>query len=103
MASQKVGAIKVAQPTKLDPARDPAQLSVLLMPAPAAADGAPAPTPPVHQYAMRGVGVFYPTFEAAAAATRELGLSGVKIMMSSNVAKLEAWMLGLPFRGEGRG
>ncbi|KAJ7729733.1 hypothetical protein B0H16DRAFT_1734038 [Mycena metata] len=86
--------------------------SILLTPAPAATPEAAPPLAvapvadaeeePVWQYAVRGVGVFYQTYAAARAAARQLGVQGdSKILMSSNVAKLEAWMRGTPFAGDG--
>ncbi|KAJ7029945.1 hypothetical protein C8F04DRAFT_1264287 [Mycena alexandri] len=75
----------------------PPPLSVLVTPGPAGDATHPAR---VHQYALRGVGVFYPTNEAALAAARALGMANPKILFSSNVEKLEAWMMGKPFMGE---
>ncbi|KAJ7705146.1 hypothetical protein B0H16DRAFT_1747398 [Mycena metata] len=74
----------------------PPPLSVLVTPGPGGVDDAAH----CHQYALRGVGVFYPTNEAALAAAAALGMSHPKILFSSNVEKLEAWMMGKPFVGE---
>ncbi|KAJ7118003.1 hypothetical protein C8R43DRAFT_1137475 [Mycena crocata] len=78
--------------------------SVLATPAAANAGGVvaapPAPNPArVHQYGVCGVGIFYPSFSAAHAAALRLGLEP-KIMVSDNVEKLEAWILGKPFLGD---
>ncbi|KAJ6630399.1 hypothetical protein B0H10DRAFT_1939158 [Mycena sp. CBHHK59/15] len=68
------------------------------------ANGAAAPAPRrrtrVVQYGIRGVVVFYSTFESAQAAAQALGLPDSKIMFSSNSDKLEQWMSGKPFEGE---
>ncbi|KAJ6621291.1 hypothetical protein B0H10DRAFT_2215224 [Mycena sp. CBHHK59/15] len=78
---------------------DPDCPSVLVTPAPAAADANTAPALPL-QYGVRGVSMFYPTYHAAYAAAMSLGIAEPKIMVSRNIAKLEAWILGLPFEGE---
>ncbi|KAJ6455130.1 hypothetical protein C8R47DRAFT_1082864 [Mycena vitilis] len=52
------------------------------------------------RYGIRGVAVFYNSFQSAADAARALELDDSKIMFSSNPAKLEAWMSGQPFVGE---
>jgi hypothetical protein len=44
--------------------------------------------------------VFYPSHAAALAAAGRLGMEHPKIMVSSNAAKLKAWMLGKSFVGE---
>ncbi|KAJ7801135.1 hypothetical protein B0H14DRAFT_3490007 [Mycena olivaceomarginata] len=82
--------------------------SVLVTPvAPAAAPGlAPAPAAPappalpVVQYGIRGVSVFYSSHAAASGAARRLELDNPRIMMTSNIEKLESWMRGDPFVGE---
>ncbi|KAJ7738199.1 hypothetical protein B0H16DRAFT_1761907 [Mycena metata] len=82
--------------------------SILLTPAPAAPPATAPPVAdaeeePVWQYGVRGVEVFYQTYAAARAAARQLGVQGESnILMSSNVGKLEAWMRGIPFAGDGR-
>ena len=72
-------------------------------PGPAAASSAPprtaTPAPRVRRYGIRGVGVFYPSIDAAQAAASSLGLSDAHIMVSSNMEKLEAWMMNMPFDG----
>lgn len=82
--------------------------SVLVTPvAPAAAPAlAPAPAPPaaraapVVQYGIRGVSVFYSSHAAALGAATRLALDNPRIMMTSNIEKLESWMRGDPFVGE---
>jgi hypothetical protein len=82
--------------------------SVLMTPiAPAAAPAvAPAPVPPappaapVVQYGIRGVSVFYSSHAAALGAATRLVLDNPRIMMTSNIEKLESWMRGDPFVGE---
>ncbi|KAF8184376.1 hypothetical protein K438DRAFT_1766449 [Mycena galopus ATCC 62051] len=71
-------------------------------PAPAAAPAIaqPPPAPPGLLYGIRGVSVFYQSHAAAWAAAHMLGLTDVRIMVTSNVAKLEAWMMMRPFVGE---
>ncbi|KAJ7770673.1 hypothetical protein B0H16DRAFT_1715329 [Mycena metata] len=51
-------------------------------------------------YGIRGVGVFYPSLAAAWRMAHRLGLLVSRIMVSSNVEKLEAWMTNQPFNGE---
>ncbi|KAJ7754814.1 hypothetical protein B0H16DRAFT_1458852 [Mycena metata] len=75
--------------------------SVLVTPGPGA-PSTPEPArhlPRVRQYGIRGVSVFYPTHESARAAAMSLGIDP-KIMVSDNVEKLEAWMIGETFLGE---
>ncbi|KAJ7721062.1 hypothetical protein DFH07DRAFT_972398 [Mycena maculata] len=76
--------------------------SVLVTPGPNVAPPRPpvAPAPPLRQYGIHGVSVFYATHAEALAAVWRLGLSTSKIMVSDNVEKLEAWMTGAPFVGE---
>ncbi|KAJ7837786.1 hypothetical protein B0H14DRAFT_3459925 [Mycena olivaceomarginata] len=65
--------------------------------APAAA-AAPEPTP--QMFGIRGVSVFYPTHAAALTAARLLNIREPRIMVSSNAAKLTAWMTLKLFVGE---
>ncbi|KAJ6458080.1 hypothetical protein C8R47DRAFT_1227221 [Mycena vitilis] len=89
-------------------AANAAMATVMVTPRPETASAlAPGPRPPspradppVRQYGIRGVAVFYSSFAAAKAAAKKLGLPDSKIMVSSNVDKLEAWMTGEPFLGE---
>ncbi|KAJ7619949.1 hypothetical protein DFH06DRAFT_1341782 [Mycena polygramma] len=89
-------------------AANAAMATVMVTPRPETASAlAPAPRAPspraepaVRQYGIRGVAVFYSSFAAAKAAAKKLGLPDSKIMVSSNVEKLEAWMTGEPFLGE---
>jgi hypothetical protein len=82
--------------------------SVLVTPvAPAAAPAlAPAPAPPaacaapVVQYGIRGVSVFYSSHAVALGAATRLVLDNLRIMMTSNIEKLESWMRGDPFVSE---
>ncbi|KAJ7019262.1 hypothetical protein C8F04DRAFT_1197911 [Mycena alexandri] len=77
--------------------------SVLITPNNAAAPApAPEPTPgPAPRiYGVRGVGVFYDTFGSARRAARRLRLADSKIMVSTDPAKIEAWITGQPFNGE---
>ncbi|KAJ7026242.1 hypothetical protein C8F04DRAFT_1190786 [Mycena alexandri] len=73
-------------------------------------DDAPAPAPapatdddndePVWQYGVRGVGVFFSTYEAVRAMARRLGIfDESRILVSNNPGKLQAWMTGVPFVG----
>ncbi|KAJ7784791.1 hypothetical protein B0H14DRAFT_3506994 [Mycena olivaceomarginata] len=92
----------VVTPAGPDPDADPEEPrpSVLAMPGPAAPNPVPAHVPRVVQYGIRGVAVFYLSHATALAVARHLGMEDTKIMVSSNAAKLEAWMLGKSFEGE---
>ncbi|KAJ7811958.1 hypothetical protein B0H14DRAFT_3479281 [Mycena olivaceomarginata] len=57
---------------------------------------APAPT----MYGIRSVAVMYATHSAALAAARLLNLAELKIMVTSNASKLEAWITMKKFVGE---
>ncbi|KAJ7353488.1 hypothetical protein DFH08DRAFT_987948 [Mycena albidolilacea] len=82
--------------------------SVLVTPVAPAAAPAVAPTPvppappaaPVVQYGIRGVSVFYSSHAAALGAATRLALDNPRIMMTSNIEKLESWMRGDPFVGK---
>jgi hypothetical protein len=89
-------------PAGPDPDADPEEPrpSVLVTPGPATANPVPTRVPCVVQYGIRGVAMFYPSHAMALAATFRLGMEDAKIMVSSNAAKLEAWMLGKSFEGE---
>ncbi|KAF8142281.1 hypothetical protein K438DRAFT_1784892 [Mycena galopus ATCC 62051] len=49
-------------------------------------------------YGIRGVCIFYPTHAAAWAAAKRLGMGDQEIL-TGKVAKVQAWMHGLPFHG----
>ncbi|KAJ6511746.1 hypothetical protein DFH09DRAFT_1333634 [Mycena vulgaris] len=70
-----------------------------LLATPAAGAG-PAPAAVVRQYGVRGVGIFYDTWESVHTAAKKLGMDNSKIMVTENHDKLEAWILGKPFVGE---
>ncbi|KAJ7734858.1 hypothetical protein B0H16DRAFT_1731616 [Mycena metata] len=75
--------------------------SVLVTPVPgAAAAGPSSPAPASRLYGVRGVGVFYNSFDSARRAARRLDLPDSKIMVSTDAAKIEAWITGQPFDGE---
>ncbi|KAJ7789995.1 hypothetical protein B0H13DRAFT_1936320 [Mycena leptocephala] len=92
----------VATPARA--AADPTPIpSVLMTPGPAAPAPAVGPAPPAPRiilYGICGVTVFYNSHADALAAAGRLGMPDAKIMVSDNPDKLEAWMLGKPFRGE---
>ncbi|KAJ7826216.1 hypothetical protein B0H14DRAFT_2595983 [Mycena olivaceomarginata] len=83
---------------------DAPRSSILVTPRAEAHGGrapAPAPVPAEapEMYGLRGVSVFYTSHAAAMAAARSLGIEP-KLMVSSNVEKLQAWMTMKPFVGE---
>ncbi|KAJ7714048.1 hypothetical protein DFH07DRAFT_974568 [Mycena maculata] len=79
--------------------------SVLVTPRPQIVHAAPAPSPPppppaARLYGIHGVAVFYTSIGQARAAAARLGIPDSSIMVTDNLAKLEAWMTGAPFFGE---
>ncbi|KAJ7624683.1 hypothetical protein FB45DRAFT_1030817 [Roridomyces roridus] len=63
-------------------------------PAPAVPANAAANAPPLRLYGLRGSSVFYESYADARAAAFWLGLNPGGIMVSSNLERLQAWMLG---------
>ncbi|KAJ7901673.1 hypothetical protein B0H14DRAFT_2555383 [Mycena olivaceomarginata] len=60
---------------------------------------APVPAEAPEMYGLRGVSVFYTSHVASMAAARSLGIEP-KLMVLSNMEKLQAWMTMKPFVGE---
>ncbi|KAJ6489833.1 hypothetical protein C8R45DRAFT_929138 [Mycena sanguinolenta] len=80
----------------LAPAPDDAPVPALAHPLVVVTD----PNTGEHTYGIRGVSVFYSSYKSAKAAAKKLGLEDGKIMVSSNVDKVEAWMTNQPFVGD---